>query len=658
MATGELTDLEVFGQPRELSDAEVFSASRPSLMNPNIYAQGRNMEAARETGRSAADALSARDPGIDYKTGIPNAMFRAGFSRMTNEAEKSNFLNLRVGQGKWGRDSRGAYFIKPEGLEKFGVKSKIPVSIDEQTATRYDIADVAGDIPAIAGGAGFGMMASGAGFVPGMAMAGLGAAGGKAIDEIIKYGQGLQSKSAGDVAKTLAGEGAMAAAGEGGGRMVMGVGRKILGPGASRMTPEKAALAKSAQDQGFAVRPGSVTDAPILARWERMITMIFGDLNEAQNKQAAEAGMAALRGGKIPASMEMAGEAVQKSIRGSRVNFGETMAKRYQQVDALVGDAPIVPTGPLKKMAAQLLEGFPKTEKGTVVGGKDKFLRDLMEMGDNMTVTQAQRLRTMLREASESPDLVPDIAMHEARVLKKSVEEAFDLAKQNPDPSVHKAILTLRATDEAYKQGIRQFDRPVIRAIAKDASRGTVDPDMVVDYLIRPDRVIRLRQVKTLVPTSEWSKVQSAHAEELLSNIVQKTDDPLKSIFNGRAFRDGLDKYGREVLTEVHGKQWVDAAYGYANALMLADKQMGMAGGIVAANVALNPVQHLPLLVWLRGLAKLMQTPTAFKYLTEGFRLGPKTGAGAEAIGRVFAQAAANARDETGSAKVTLTEPQ
>lgn len=632
----------------------------PALLNPNLAAQGVNAEASREAMRAGADAISGRDPGIDYKTGIPSAVFRAAFSRMTNDAEKANYLNRSVGEGKWGKDSRGAYFIKPEGLRRFGVTSQIPVSIDEQTATRYDIADVAGDAPAIAGGVAGGLAASGFGLLPGMAMAGLGAAGGKALDEIVKNVQGLQIKTPGEVAGTLAGEGASAALGEGAGRALFGAGKYALGPGAHRMTPEKEALAQSARDQGFAIRPGSVTDAPILARWEGMIRQIFGDLNEETNVRAAEAGMARLRGGGQPVGMEVAGEAVQNAIKKSRVAFSQDMSKMYRRVDNLVGNSPIVPTAPVKALASDLLERMPKTSEGVVVGGKDKFLRDIAAMGDRMTVTQAQRLRTMLREASDSPDIIPDIAQHEARILRKSVDDAFEATKVSgtSNPIENRAIELLKQADAAYKKGIRQFDLPVVRSITKDASRGTVDPDMVVDYLIKPDRVVRLRQVKNLVPNDEWAKVQSAHSEDLLTSLVKQTDDPLRTIFDGKAFRNSLDKYGRDVLNEVHGKQWTDAAYDYANALMLSEKKMGFSGGIVAANVALNPVQHLPLLAWLRGLAKVMQSDAAFKYLTTGVQLGPNTQAGAAAITRIMTQAAANARDETGSSKITVAEPQ
>lgn len=635
----------------------------PARMNPNLRAQGASAESVREIMRSGAEFMSSRDEGIDYATGVPNAMFRAGFSRMSNDAEKENYLNTNIGSGKWGKDSFGAYYLKPEGLSSLGIKSDKPVSIDEQTTSRYDIADVAGDLPSIIGGVGGGMAASGVGLVPGLAMAGLGAAGGKAFDEILKNLQGYQRKSSGDVAATLGGEAAMSAGGEGVARAVMPIGRFVLGPGASRMTTEKGALAQSAIEQGFKVRPGSVTDAPILARWEGMVRNIFGDLHAEQNKTAAEAGVTRLRGVAEPVSKEAAGQAISSSIKAQRVKFSEALGKRYAEVDDLVGGIPIVPTAPIKDQAQALLANMPKTADGKVIGGKDAFMKDVLQMGDKITVSQAQRLRTMLREASESPDLVPDVAMHEARVLKKAMEDAFEQAKGSykttTDEKIRMAVAKLRATDEAYKQGIRQFDNPVVTAITKDASRGgAVDADMVVDYLVKPERIVRLRQVRHLVPDDQWAKVKSAHAQDLLSNVVKGTDDPLKNVFNGRTLRDTLDKYGREVLTEVHGKQWVDEAYKYSQALMLAEKKMTLSGGIVAANIALHPISNLPKLLWLRGLAHVMEQPGTFKYLTEGIQLGANTKAGASAINRFLTQAAANARDETGSAKITLTPPE
>jgi hypothetical protein len=654
MAAGELSDEQVFGR-RELSDAEVFG---PARLNPNLAAQGARAEGVQDAMRTAAERLSRRDEGIDYKTGVGNAAFRAAFSRMDNDAEKAKFLDRSIGKDRWGKDSYGAYFIRPEGLRTLGMESQLPVSIDEQVTTRYDVADWAGDAPAVAGALGGGLAASGLGAPAGLALAGLGAAGGTAIDEIVKNVMGDQVKTPGEVAGKIGKEAGMAALGEGVARVAAPIGRFALGPGAARMTPEKSELAKSAVDQGFAIRPGAVTDAPILARWEGMVRNIFGDLYADQNKRAAQGGIDRLATAAGPAvNKEAAGEAVATGLRKARVKFGETFEARYQEIDDLVGGVPIVPTKPVKDMAESLIAGMPQTTEGKVVGGQDSLIRDILQMGDAMTTKQAQRLRTMMREASESADLVPGISQHEAQEMKKAVESAFEAAKAGGSGAPAEAINRLRTVDQSYAQGIRQFDKPVVTQIAKDASRGAVDSDMVVDYLIKPERLVRLRQVKNIVAPEVWGQVKSAHARDLLSSVVKGTDDPLVNVFDGRAFRDTLDKYGRDVLVEVHGKQWVDEAYKYANALMLSEKKMKMSGGIVAANIALHPVENLPKLVWLRGLAKLMEQPATFKYLTDGIKLGPNTREGSMAITRVLTQAAALADDETGSARVTLTEP-
>jgi hypothetical protein len=654
MATGELTDAEVFGA-RELTDAEVFS--RPATLNPNLAAQGARAESTRDALRTAAEFASQRDEGIDYRTGVKNAAFRAAFSRMSDDAEKAQFLDTRIGKGRWGKDSFGAYFLRPEGLRTLGIASDMPISLDEQITTRYDAADLAGDAPAVLGAIGYGTAASGLGVIPGAAMAALGAGAGKAVDEVVKNVMGDQVATEGEVAKRIGKEAGTAALGEGVARGIGAATRFAAGPGASRMTPEKQALAQSAIDQGFKVRPGSVTDAPLLARWEGMVEKIFGDLHREQNEAAAKAGMERLGSSSGPrVTRDAAGEAVANSIRRSRVQFAETFGARYKEIDDLVGNTPIVPTGPIKEQVNVLLSRMPQTAEGKVVGGQDSLMRDILEMGDAMTVQQAQRLRTMMREASESPDLVPGVSTHEARELKKSVEVAFEQAKAGGNVP-QEAINRLRTVDASYAQGIRQFDKPAIAKIAKDASKGGLDADMVVDYLVKPERIVRLRQVKSVVEPEVWAKVKSSHSQELLSNVSQGTADPMKTVFNGQAFRKELDKYGREVLEEVHGKEWTDSAYSFANALMIANKRAELSGGIVAANIALHPIVNLPRLVWIRGLAKLIEQPGTFKYLTEGFRLGPNTRQGAMIINRALTQAAALADDETGSATVTLTPP-
>lgn len=635
--------------------------------------EGRDLFAGQPTFsramKEAMNTVERREPDIDYETGVDDAAFRAGFSRMSSDEEKARYLDKNVGKEQWGKDSFGAYYIRPSGMMRFGKTVTKPVSLDEQRTTRYDLADWAGDLPAVAGGVGMGMAATGVGFLPGIGLAALGAAGGKAIDEVVKNVQGYRERGAGEIAADIGKEGAMSAAGEGVFRALRPVAKFLLGPGASRMTPERATLAKEAQDQGFHIRPGQVTDAPMLSRWEGMVQNIFGDLYGEQNRRAAQAGMGQLEAaaGKSP-GLEAAGAALSQGIKAERVKFGEDMARKYGQIDKAVG-SPFVPTNSLKRTAQEILESMPKDEAGNVVFASretQQFLRSVMSLQPHTTAGQMQQVRTILREASEADNLVPGIEKRHARLLRKAADEAFTDATSAanaaqlgiPQTQAERAVELLRLADAEYKAGARKFASPVITNITKDASRtGSVDPDMVVEYVIKPEHAFRVKQVKQAVKPEVWEQVKAAHAEDLMKNIVQKTDDPFKQVFDGKAFRNALDKYGRDTLNEVHGKEWVDSAYKFTDALMLSSKRAKLSGGIVAANVALHPIANLPRLVWMRAIVKLMEQPGTFKYLTEGLKIGPETQAGAAALSRFTAQLVAQAEDETGSARFNITEP-
>lgn len=600
---------------------------------------------------------SSRDPGIDYATGVKDAVLRAGFSRMSNDAEKSQYLDKFVGQGNWDKDSFGAYFIKPEGLGKLGLKSKVPVSLDEQTMSRYDIADLAGDAPAVLGGIGYGVAASGMGALPGMVMAALGAGGGKAIDEIIKMLQGHQVQTPGEVAGGIAKEGALAATGEGVTRALKPIGRFLFGPGASRMTPAKKELMEGAIEQGFKPRPGQVTDAPILARWEGMVKTIFGDLNKEANDAATEKAISALKPGSSVSASE-AGDAVRSALVQGRRQLSGEARQRYGNIDAMVG-APFVPTATLKQTATEILESLPKTADGKPIfasGRTLELLQDITSLPDSVTAQSMQQIRTTLREASVLKNLTPDLSKAHARMLRQAADTTFDDAASAG--GIQKTVIDkLRSADAFYKQEISKFDNKLVTAITRDPGKiGSIEPELVVDAIVKPGQASRIARIKTAVSPEAWGKVQAAHAEEITSSLIKQTDDPLQKIFDGKSFKEALDKYGADTLREVHGPDWTNSAYRLANSLMLVQKSMKASGAIVAANVALHPIANLPKLVSMRLMAKLIQQPGTLKYLTEGIR-APNTREGIEALTRVASQAAALAHDETGSAAFTVTNP-
>lgn len=435
------------------------------------------VERAGEMKQKAIDTVMLRDPGVDYETGVKDFALRAGFGRMSNDAERENYLNKNVGAGNFGKDRYGRYYIHPEGLTKRGIKSDKPIALDESGGSRYDIADYLGDAPAMLGATGGAVAATGAGAIPGMALSGLGAAGGKAIDEIVKRAQGLNLSGPGDEAGILAGEFAGGAAGEGAARGIIGTGRFAANPYGRLATPERQALTQDALNAGylpkvFQFQPGG----KLLARFQSMGESVLGDKAAATNAAALESGAANLeaRAGapladagtslinrvkhytntltdeisnaktkattllddslasirkSLGASDPNAGLAVQEQIKAARTKFGEDATELYKKVDELSGGKPIVPTGAVTDQLQTLLKTLPTDKQGEKIFPTNELKEFFAKYGNIshlQTTTQMQQLRTDFRNASESMNLVPGVDKYRARLMKNSVDQAFE----------------------------------------------------------------------------------------------------------------------------------------------------------------------------------------------------------------------------------------
>lgn len=822
----------------------VVDTSRPATFAPDV----RGTRAKSDAAKRAADAIALRDPSVDYTREVEQFGIRAGFSRMSNDAERNNYLNRSVGEGNYGTDAYGRYFIKPEGLKKLGIQSDKPIPLDKSGASMYDVADYAGDAPSVIGGIGAAMAATGLGAIPGMAMAGLGAAGGKAIDEIVKRAQGLNLKGPLEQATSLAGEAAMGAAGEGVGRGVIGLGRLAMNPYGRFGDVPRQELTREALDAGmlpkvFQIQPRG----KLLSRFQTMGESVLGDAAEKKNSAALVSGMDTLVGqagnpsqntgdmlvsgvknytenladqstsARLAANSELnkslgeitrtlgsadpnVGTLVQNQIIAARKSFGDKASELYSKVDELVGGKPIVPTGAIKEQLQAFAKDLPTDKAGEKIFPTNElkqFFGKYGDLADMQTAAQMQQLRTDFRQASESANLVPGVDKFRARKLMESVNTAFDDAGKNlADPTVAEAIVKLRAADDFYKTGIRKFDAPSIAAITRDASRtGAVEPDRVVDYIIRPGHTSSVTRVKGLLSPEQWGKVSRSHfdsliqdstrvfdgaesvsgqsllsnvskmgktldavygnnaplirkyaqelaardgkldptlltgdlaaniqkalvkerelktfldknylselgktgqeaeqaaafifqpkspkridqakqfygetsdafkglqneaAKKLFSDFIKTGDDPLKQIFDGKAFSESLDKYGRSTLEATFGKQWTDDAYKFARIAQFVTQKNPNSGGLVSAMVALNPLRHIWKIADIAGTTYLLRQPGVLKWLSEGIQPGAVAG-GAGALTRVGAIATALAKDKTSAGALDLTKMQ
>ena len=169
---------------------------------------------------------------------IENASLRYQVGRMDDDEEKANLLTQMLGEGTFERIGEDTFVVdqeqvSPELRDKYGLKDTGKVYVDKPGLSWYDVVDFAGESgPPVAAAVGASLMATGFGILPGMAIVGGAAALAKAADEGIEYLQGLNRQSAGDVASSIAIEGALNAGFEVVGRgAAWGIGRLIKGPG-------------------------------------------------------------------------------------------------------------------------------------------------------------------------------------------------------------------------------------------------------------------------------------------------------------------------------------------------------------------------------------------------------------------------------------------
>lgn len=644
---------------------------------------GSQLEAfQRRTGeriQKLRDDLMGVDRRFD-RSGIPDFTFRADFSRMDTREEREQFLAKQVGPKGFTRDRFGNYALTPQGMDTLQLPhSDKPVLIDEPEVTRFDVADLRGDAPAIAGATLAGIFTGGLGFVAGAGAVAGGAAAAKGIDEAADAFRGDNLQSPGEIAADLGREAAFAAGGETFSRaVVLPIGRRLLAPEAKRMTPEAAQLAEDAFEIGAKPNVSQITRAPILGRTQSMMNRIFGDPNAFQNSRALGMEMERLAresGEKIAKRTDL-GELIKENVRAARRAFSADSAGMYQLFDDVVGGRPIIPTARLKAVAEDILQTLPRTTQGRAVltaPETSQQIGGVLQLPDFITGKQMQALRSRLLDASRVNNLVPGVEARHARLLHRAANQAFgdtealtpefiarhfnvDLGSEaaqkafgdgGPEQLVQNAVDSLRRADDFYRKGVAQFDNDIISRITRDPSfAGSIDPESIIDITFRKGRATNVKRVMDLLPDNVRGNVRNAAMTDLLDTMRDGTADPLNVIFNGKRFLDTLDSYGDETLDAMFGVQRRQELRRLGKVTQLVTQRQAMSGGLVAAHIALHPLRNFSRLVQLRIMSRVMNSDNGLRWLTVGLE-APKTREGAAALSRLSAQIMAIGEDET-----------
>lgn len=591
-----------------------------------------NVNELLETARGAMESIrlyaSGKDPEFSYE-GAPHFGFRAGLSRQDTPEERTGFLDRWVGKGGWTQDRFGNYALTPQGQSKIGMQpSDRPVAIDEKgLPTRYDIADISGESPAVAGalfGAGMGAVAGGVGAAPGAV---LGAMFGKSVGEATEglAGENIQSQL--DVGKDIAREGVLAGVGEGITQGMYKLGRRVMAPQAHHMTPESRAIVREAKDIG--VTPSvqqtlGTTGAPLLSRYQSVVNKIMGDPLLKKNEEQLGREIWRLKTVGAKGGPEKAGELVKHSLFRGKKMVSRWAKIAYNKIDSMAQDAGgnrIVPTKRLQLEAQRIIDNAPKTKNGKLIGDYG-YIKTLADVEDWITMPQLRALRGEIYKR-KTPMFFPTLDQKHIGELYGTTRAMFDDAADAAwTPELGGVI---KEINKKYFKMRDQFDLAEINALVRQKGEmGAVLPEKVVSRLFKPGETTNLKAIMPFLPEKTRKIMRREAMEEILKAAVKRSDNPLEQVFTGKQLLNTLDDFGEPTLKAMFGSEKTNQLYRLGKVASLSTLKMTQAGGIVAASIALHPLRNLGRLLGMSVMAKVMNSPKGIEWLTEGLKIPPR----------------------------------
>jgi hypothetical protein len=225
----------------------------------------------------------------------------------------------------------------------------------------------------------------------------------------------------------------------------------------------------------------------------------------------------------------------------SRRAFAAEMSRLYDDIDAMVGGKPIVPTAPMKKAAEQVVANLPKTITPSI-------FHEIVDLPPRITIKQAQRFRTRLFEQSQSGNLTPGTIEHDynevatatdAAMTPEAVDDRFDSAR----PALEK----LQQVDKLYRNGIQKFKDLKLNQMIRDYRLGRVlDPEKFAASLFDTQSSFRVGSFRQIVGPDVWRAVQAADLRNMLRQATRFAgDSEIPTRVDGRALMLSIMRRGQ-----------------------------------------------------------------------------------------------------------------
>lgn len=256
---------------------------------------------------------------------------------------------------------------------------------------------------------------------------------------------------------------------------------------------------------------------------------------------------------------------VPGAIKQARQDFGTSMSKVYDRIDAMVGDKQLVPTNLIRSEARRIARKLPQSVQSPVTkemaalkgptpqpNADDAALFESLGIkidikpGQKITFADAQRARTILREKADDPALTRGMTRGEMQVLANAFDNAIGQAAE--DPIARPAVAMLRAADQAYAKGIAKFKDATINRLVRDMESGIpADSEKIASMIIQSGQEARVKTIKGLVGPEVWQRVAGAD----YSNMIRASTDETGAINGIRLMREIANRKG--LMTHIYG---------------------------------------------------------------------------------------------------------
>lgn len=410
------------------------------------------------------------------------------------------------------------------------------------------------ELPELAGGVVGGLLASARKSPMGMAIAGIGGAGGEAWKQVYQQATGSPNapQTPGEAAKRIAVAGGTQAVGEGFGRMFFSGIAKLAAPFSKKVTPgldtADAALKKAmGSDLGF--RPAQATDSHILDVAEGMAEKAWtsGD-SIMRHKQLQLEGYDKIKSSVLAnfeqyatagATPEEVGLLFSKNKAFKDSVYRRLASMKYGVVDQMVGKQAVI-LRPVKQEAERMVTDAAKRKGIGSTDAGDALLKKIAELDDVSTFSDAQAIRHGLMAELNKMSATSDVAKGMAKKFISLVDGAMDDSAKRLSPDAQKAW---REANQFYRSYKELFSNDFMRSLDKIAAN---NPQKVVQSVFKKGAAPQIRQVRSLVSPKTFNELKAGYVREILDATVGAD-----GYVTGKTFLKKLQDMGEPALKEI-----------------------------------------------------------------------------------------------------------